>query len=150
MYDNLVTIIKASWADSQTLTTLRPRQNGRQFPDDIFKCIFLNENAWIHIKNSLKFVPKSLINKIPALVQMMAWRRLGDKPSSEPMMVILLTHICVTRPQWVIWKLQWLLVLTISFSEKEGLEYTYIWLNQCFMHFLSLFHTIPIVHLPKH
>ena len=31
----------------------------------------------------------------------MAWRRLGDKPLSEPMMVSLLTHICVTRPQWV-------------------------------------------------
>ena len=31
----------------------------------------------------------------------MAWRRPGDKPLSEPMMVILLTHICVTRPQWV-------------------------------------------------
>ena len=32
----------------------------------------------------------------------MAWRRPGDKPLSEPMMVRLLTHICVTRPQWVI------------------------------------------------
>ena len=31
----------------------------------------------------------------------MAWRRRGDKPLSEPMMVSLLTHICVTRPQWV-------------------------------------------------
>ena len=31
----------------------------------------------------------------------MAWRRPGDKPLSEPMMVSLLTHICVTRPQWV-------------------------------------------------
>ena len=31
----------------------------------------------------------------------MAWRRLGDKPLSEPMMVGLLTHICITRPQWV-------------------------------------------------
>ena len=31
----------------------------------------------------------------------MAWRRTGDKPLSEPMMVSLLTHICVTRPQWV-------------------------------------------------
>ena len=35
------------------------------------------------------------------LVQIMAWRRSGDKPLSEPMMVSLLTHICVTRPQWV-------------------------------------------------
>ena len=41
------------------------------------------------------------MNNIPALVQIMAWRRPGDKPLSEPMMVSLLTHICVTRPQWV-------------------------------------------------
>ena len=27
--------------------TLRPRQNGRHFLDDTFKCIFLNENIWI-------------------------------------------------------------------------------------------------------
>ena len=31
----------------------------------------------------------------------MAWRRLGDKPLSEPMIVSLLMHICVARPQWV-------------------------------------------------
>ena len=31
----------------------------------------------------------------------MAWRRPGDKPLSEPMMVSLVTHICVTRPQRV-------------------------------------------------
>ena len=46
-------------------------------------------------------VPKSPINNIPALVQIMAWRRPGDKPLSEPMMAHLLTHICVTRPQCV-------------------------------------------------
>ena len=50
---------------------------------------------------SLKFVPKVRINNIPSLVQIMAWRRPGDKPLSEPMMVCLLTHICVTGPQWV-------------------------------------------------
>ena len=50
---------------------------------------------------SLKFVPKGRINNIPALVQIMAWRRPGNKPLSEPMMVSLLTHICVTMPQWV-------------------------------------------------
>ena len=83
------------------LNTLRPRQNGRHFADAIFKCIFLNENAWISLEISLKFVPKIQINNIPALVQIMAWRRPGDKPLSEPMMVSLLTHICVTRPQWV-------------------------------------------------
>ena len=83
------------------INTLRPRQNGRHFPDDIFKCIFLNENVWISIKISLNFVPRGPINNIPALVQIMAWRRPGDKPFSEPMMVSLLMHICVTLPQWV-------------------------------------------------
>ena len=71
------------------------------FPDAIFKCIFIYEIIWISIKISLKFVPRGPINNIPALVQIMAWRRPGDKPLSEPMMVSSLTHICVTRPQWV-------------------------------------------------
>ena len=83
------------------LNTLRPRQNGRHFPDDIFKCIFLNENIWISIKIPLKFVPKGPINNIPALFRIMVWRRPGDKPLSETMTVTLVTHICVTRPQWV-------------------------------------------------
>ena len=76
------------------LNTLRPRQNGRHFPDDVFKCIFLNGNDGIPIKFSLKFVP----NNIPALFQIMAWRRPGDKPLSETMMARLQTQICVTRP----------------------------------------------------
>ena len=79
------------------VNTLRLRQNGCHFLGDIFKCIFLNENEWISIKILLKFVPKGQINKIPSLVQIMAWRRTGDKPLSEAMMVSLLTHICVTR-----------------------------------------------------
>ena len=83
------------------INTLRPTQNGRHFADDIFKCIFLNENVWISIEISLIFVPKGRINNIPALVQIMAWRRPGDKPLSEAMVVDLPTHICVARPQWV-------------------------------------------------
>ena len=82
------------------VNTLRQRQNGRHFADDTFKHIFLNENVRISIKISLKFVPKGPINNIPALVHIMVWRRPGDKPLSEPMMVRLLTHICVTPPQW--------------------------------------------------
>ena len=35
---------------------LRPRQNGRHFPNDIFKWILLNENVWILITISLNFV----------------------------------------------------------------------------------------------
>ena len=84
-----------------TLNTLWPRQNGRRLADDVFKSIFLNENVWISLEIFLKFVPKVPINYIPALVQILVWRRSGDKPLSEPMMVSLLTHIWITRPQWV-------------------------------------------------
>ena len=89
------------------LNTLRPRQNGRHFADDIFKCIFLNENVWISIKISLKFVPNDPINNIPSFVQIMALRRPGDKPLSEAMMVNLPTHVCVSRPQWVNHHTKW-------------------------------------------
>ena len=89
------------------INTLRPRQNGRYIADDIFKRVFMNENVRISINISLKFVPKGLINNIPALVQIMAWRRPGDKPLSEPMLVSLSTHICVTRPQWVKMIMRW-------------------------------------------
>ena len=79
---------------------------GRDKMANIFQTIFpnafsINETIWISIKISLKFVHKGPINNIPALVQIMAWRRPGDKPLYEPMMVSLLTHICATRPQWV-------------------------------------------------
>ena len=55
------------------------KQIGRHFPDNIFKCILL------------KFIPKVRINNIPALVQIMAWRRTGDKPLSEPMIFFFFT-----------------------------------------------------------
>ena len=89
------------WAMQFNFNTLRLGQNGRHFPEDNFKRIFFNENVWILIKISLKFVLNGLINNIPALVQVMAWRRSGDKPLAEPMVVRLPMHICVTRPQWV-------------------------------------------------
>ena len=62
---------------------------------------FLNENARISTKISLKFGPRGPINNIPALVQIMAWRRPSDKPLSEPVVVSLQMHISVGRPQWV-------------------------------------------------
>ena len=77
------------------------RQNGCHFTDDTFKHIFFNENIRILIKISLKFVHKGPVNNIPSLVQIMAWRRPGGKPLSEPMMVSLLKHMYVTQPQWV-------------------------------------------------
>ena len=84
------------WEIGSYVNTLRPRQNGCHFPDDIFKCICMNENIWISILISLKFVPKDQINNIPALVQITTWCRPDDKPLPEPIMVNLLTHICIT------------------------------------------------------
>ena len=54
--------------------------------DDNFKCIFLNENDRISIRISLKLVPRILIDNKSALVQVMAWRRTGEKPLPEPML----------------------------------------------------------------
>ena len=45
--------------------------------------------------------PGGRINNTPALVQIMAWCRPGAKPFSEPVIISLLTHICITQPQWV-------------------------------------------------
>ena len=85
----------------KSINTLKPKQNCHHFADNILKCIFLNENVWITLKISLKFIPKVRINNIPALVQIMAWRRQGGKPLSVPMMFSLMKHICITCPQWV-------------------------------------------------
>ena len=70
---------------------------------------FLNEYVLIAtcIKVPLKFAHKGPINNIPALVQKMAWRRQGDKPLSEAVMVNWLMHIHVTWPQWVYKSIQY-------------------------------------------
>ena len=62
---------------------------------------FVNENIYISIKISLTLIPKGPINNIPTLVQIMVWHRPGDKPLFEPMVISLLTHIWVTRPQQI-------------------------------------------------
>ena len=72
------------------------------------------------IKISPKFVPKGLLNNTPALAHLMTWRRWGDKPLSEPMMVRLQTHTCVTRPQWVKICIFWYVKI---FSHK------YLWMH---------------------
>ena len=71
------------------LLTLWGRDKMKHFADDIFKRIFFKENIWISIKIWLKSIPRGQINNISALVQTMAWRRLGDKPLFKLMMVSL-------------------------------------------------------------
>ena len=69
---------------------IRPRQNGRRFPDDVFKCIFLNENISTSIKISLKFVPK---------VPILQYSSIGSYIGLAPF-----------RRQAIIWTRQWWLV----------------------------------------
>ena len=95
---NAFFFLKESIIPIYPINTMRTRQNGHHFPDDIFKWLFLNENVLISINISLKFVPRSPINNILTLVQIMAWRRQGDKPLCEPTMVRLPTHICIYAP----------------------------------------------------
>ena len=70
---------------AQLFNTFRQSQNYCHFAD-ILKWIFLNENVWISLKISSKFVSKVQINNIPALVEIMAWCQPGNKALSEPMM----------------------------------------------------------------
>ena len=44
------------------LYTLRLGQNGHHFVDNIFKCVCFNEDFWLSIKVSLRFVPKGPID----------------------------------------------------------------------------------------
>ena len=67
----------------------------------IFQTFSWMKTYEFRLKISLKLVLKGPTNNIPALVQIMGWRRSGDKPLYEPMIVSSLTHICVTRPQCV-------------------------------------------------
>ena len=76
-----VTLVK-----SQLINSLRPGQNGHHFPDNILWCIFMNEKFCIFTKISPKLVPKGPNNNIPALVQIMAWCRTGNKPLSGLML----------------------------------------------------------------
>ena len=69
-----------------SLNSSSPGQNGRNFPNDIFRCIIVNEKFCIWIRISPQFVPMGPINNIPALVQIVVWHRSGDKPLSEPML----------------------------------------------------------------
>ena len=73
--------------DTKDINSSVPGQEGRHFTDNIFSWIFLNEKFCILINISLTFVTKILIDNTAALVWIMAWRRTGDKPLSEPMLI---------------------------------------------------------------
>ena len=81
----LITFFNCSW------------KRVHHFADDPLKRISLNENIRLSIKISRNIFPWVPIENRSALVKIMACRLVG---ANESMMVNLLTHICVTRPQW--------------------------------------------------
>ena len=83
------------WLIISSFHTLKPRQDGRLFPDDILEWIFLSENLWISNTVSFDFIPWDSINNIPALFPIMAGTvQATSHYLSEPW------RTCVTRPQW--------------------------------------------------
>ena len=86
-----------------TFNTLRPKLKDRNFANYIFKCIFLNENCCIVIAISLKYVLRGPIINMLTMVQIMVWRRRGDKPLSEPKKAQFTEAYMrpITRPKWV-------------------------------------------------
>ena len=62
------------------LNILKPKQNDSHFADDIFNFTFI---LLCFNFNLLKFVPGDQIDNKSALVQIMAWRQIGDKPLFE-------------------------------------------------------------------
>ena len=85
------------------IITLRPRQNGRHFADDVFKCIFLNENVWI-FKIPLTFVPK-----VPILTIFQHWFRywLGAVQATSHYL-----------NQW--WLVYWSIYVSLGLSELNN------------------------------
>ena len=79
----------------------------------------MNEIMCISIDISLNYVHKGHIYNIPSSVQITACRRPGDKALFEAMMVSLMTHICVIRPQWVnTWASCWCYCVIIYNSRR--------------------------------
>ena len=73
------------WADpSVDIWHISRRQNGWNFSDNIFKCILVNENHFISIQISLKFVHKGSSYHKSALVQIKTWRQIADTPLLQP------------------------------------------------------------------
>ena len=84
---------------SNSLNTLGPGKNGRHF-EDIFKCIFMNENYCILIQISLKYVSKDQTSNISALVQLMAFRFTLMSPDYVPGGLFnILKNICKLRKE---------------------------------------------------
>ena len=67
--------------------TLIPGQSGQHLVDNIYKCIFFDENYDILIKISPKLVPEIWTDNNSAMVHVMAWHQTGSKPIPESKLI---------------------------------------------------------------
>ena len=91
--------------------TLLPRWNSRHFPDNIFKCVVLNENVSIWIKISLKLVPKGTINSFRPSDAI--WRHRSGSTLAQVM------ASCLTAPSHYLSQC-WLIISKIQWHSSEG------------------------------
>ena len=106
MWNMAAIVVRPSCINDFQLNIFSLRQNCYHFTDNSFKCIFLNENVWISLKMSLKFVPKFWINSIPPLGQI----RLGtDQVTSHYL------------NQW--WLVYWGTYVSLSLNEFRKTKY---------------------------
>ena len=95
-----------TWLQLSDTSSIPPMHGGFLLGDEmdpIFQTTFSNGFSGIKMYEFRLQFHWSMgpISNITALVLIMAWHRPGNKPLSEKIMVSLLMHICITRPQWV-------------------------------------------------
>ena len=72
-------------------------KNGPHFANEIFKLNFLYEGCGTLTQISMKFVPMGPVDNILALVQKMAWRRIGAPIYIRTNYGLVYGHFCVTK-----------------------------------------------------
>ena len=87
--------------DGLALNTLRPRQNGRNFPDDIFKCLFWMKMYKFWFRFHWSLFPRVQLTMFQHWFSQ--WLGAGQATSlyQNQCWYVLLTHRYITRPQWV-------------------------------------------------
>ena len=85
---------------NQLFDTLRPRPNGQYFVDDIFKGISWNENVWIVVDISLKFIREGPTDNKSSLVRKMTRHRQVSGHYLNQWWSRLPMGICVAQPRY--------------------------------------------------
>ena len=94
-------IAQAAWTNLSCIVHTWLTHQGRNIIAAISQTTFSNAFSWMKMHEfCLRFHWNLFLrfNNIPVLIQIMASCWPGDKPLSEPVLVRLSTHICVTRP----------------------------------------------------